>query len=301
MGWIQLQVRTNPEQAQELEEQLCEQGALAITLLDAADQPMLEPARGETPLWNDITLKALFPAGQDPRELIQQIQKSYLPKRFPPLDFNLLDEQPWERAWMDKFKPIIFKQRLRIYPSWSDSQDEDGIVMKLDPGLAFGTGTHPTTALCLEWLDEHDLKANTVIDYGCGSGILGIAALLLGADSVIGVDNDPQALLASRDNCEKNQIAPERFPVLLPADCVESVKRGDIGQQNLLLANILAGPLITLAGYLSALVMPGGHILLSGILEEQAQAVMDAYQDYFDLDPPAVKNGWVRISGQRLK
>jgi ribosomal protein L11 methyltransferase len=166
--------------------------------------------------------------------------------------------------------------------------------------LAFGTGTHPTTALCLNWLDQQDLQHKQLVDYGCGSGILGIAALLLGANIVYGVDNDPQALVATHNNCEKNQLALEQFPVLLPVDFVEQIKTGKLGQSDIVMANILAGPLIKLAPYLSALVKPGGRILLSGILEEQAAAVSEAYQAYFNLNPPVIQEGWVRISGQAL-
>lgn len=300
MAWIQIQLRTTPEQVQDLEEYLSTQGALSITLLDAADQPVLEPGPGETPLWNDISLHALFPAAQDPRDLIRELQQNFQPNQLPALDIKLLDDQAWERAWMADFKPLIFKNRLRIYPSWTGSEQQGGVIMKLDPGLAFGTGTHPTTALCLAWLDQHELEHKSLIDYGCGSGILGIAALLLGASRVYGVDNDPQALLASRDNCKKNRIAPECFPLMLPGEFVENVKLGEIAPQDMVLANILAGPLVSLADYLSALVKPGGDILLSGILQAQANAVMEAYNPYFDLDPPEIQEGWVRISGQRL-
>lgn len=300
MAWLQLQLRTSPEHARELEEHLSTHGALAITLLDAADQPVLEPERGETPLWDDMHIKALFSAETDPRQLIEQLRRSYLPKAFPPVNIELLEDQVWERAWMTDFKPIVFSQRLRIYPSWSDIPEQDGVIMKLDPGLAFGTGTHPTTALCLDWLDQQDLRQKSLVDYGCGSGILGIAALLLGAAKVYGVDNDPQALLATQDNCEKNRIEPSKFPVLLPTDFVRQIKQARIAQQDMVLANILAGPLISLADYLSALVKPGGRILLSGILAEQADAVMQAYRDFFDLEAPMTKDGWVRISGQRL-
>lgn len=301
MAWLQLQLRTSPELAPELEEHLSDHGALAITLLDAADQPVLEPERGETPLWDDIHINALFPAEQDPRQLIEQIKVGYLPKHLPPLNIQLLEDQVWERAWMADFKPIIFANRLRIYPSWSEIPEQNGIIMKLDPGLAFGTGTHPTTSLCLEWLDQQNLEQLSLIDYGCGSGILGIAALLLGAGKVYGVDNDPQALLATQDNCEKNRIAPELFPVLLPTEFLAQIKEQQIAPQDMVLANILAGPLISLAGYLSALVKVDGRILLSGILVEQADAVMAAYQPYFDLDAPTIRDGWVRISGQRLR
>ena len=171
--------------------------------------------------------------------------------------------------------------------------------MELDPGLAFGTGTHPTTALCLEWLAQHDLAGKTLIDYGCGSGILGIAALLLGADKVYGVDNDPQALTATRDNCVKNAIAETRFPVSLPNDFAGQLAAGTLAPVDIVLANILAGPLVSLARYLAAMTRPGGTILLSGILREQAGMVSNAYRPWFDLEEPEFRDDWTRLTGLR--
>jgi ribosomal protein L11 methyltransferase len=300
MGWIQLQLSTTPALAEELESLLEAQDSLAITLVDAADQPVFEPVRGETPLWDNIILTALFPAGTEPEQLLQKLSSDYQPKKLPPVDFKIIEDEDWERAWMDNFKPLRFGNKLWICPSWSKTPDPNAVNIMLDPGLAFGTGSHPTTALCLNWLDQQELSGKTVIDYGCGSGILGIAALLLGARQVIGVDNDPQALTASRSNCEKNQLDLEIFPVFLPKEFVQEIQSRNIQAVDLMLANILAGPLIELATYLAALVKPGGQILLSGILEEQAESVQEAYAPWFEFEPIASQEGWVRMVGQRL-
>lgn len=193
---------------------------------------------------------------------------------------------------MDDFKPMPFGQRLWIVPSWHDAPDPEAANLMLDPGLAFGTGTHPTTALCLEWLDGQDVNGCQVIDYGCGSGILGLAALLLGAEHVIGVDTDPQALEASRDNARRNQVADDRLDLYLPAD--EPDTRADI-----MLANILAQPLISLAPHLASLVKPGGRLVLSGILSNQARDVMAAYEPWFVMDEPEQREEWIRLTGRR--
>lgn len=191
---------------------------------------------------------------------------------------------------MDNFQPMRFGRRLWIVPSWHAAPEPQAVNLLLDPGLAFGTGTHPTTALCLEWLDGQQLEGCSVIDFGCGSGILAIAALLLGAPQAVGTDIDPQALEASRDNASRNGIDPARFPVYLPADMPQQ-------QADVVVANILAGPLVALAAQITTLVRGGGRLALSGILAEQAEEVRAAYAEAFDLDPTAVKDGWVRISG----
>ena len=193
---------------------------------------------------------------------------------------------------MDNFHPMRFGQRLWIVPSWHSAPAPDAVNLLLDPGLAFGTGTHPTTALCLEWLDGQDLKDCELLDFGCGSGILAIAGLLLGARNAVGTDIDIQALEASRDNAGRNGIEAQRFPLYLPAD-LPAVPA------DVVVANILAGPLVNLAPQISSLVKPGGRLALSGILAEQAEEVRSAYQDAFELDPTANKDGWIRISGRR--
>jgi len=214
-----------------------------------------------------------------------------------------LEDQDWERAWLDDYKPMCFGDTLWVCPSGMQINTGEGsgrqVIMELDPGLAFGTGTHPTTAMCLEWLATADLAGRHVIDYGCGSGILGIAALLLGADSVSGVDNDPQALTATHDNCDKNTLAHERFPVYLPKDFANALADGSQAAADIVLANILAGPLVSLAPYLAAMVRPQGTILLSGILREQAEEVMAAYAPWFDLAEPVYQGDWTRLEGKR--
>ncbi len=300
MGWIQLQLSTTPDLAEDLETLLEANDSLAITLIDAADQPVFEPVRGETPLWDSIVLTALFPAEKDPEKLIRELGQNYLPNKLPPIELKLLEDQDWERAWMDNFKPLCFGEKLWICPSWAEAPNPDAVNIMLDPGLAFGTGTHPTTALCLSWLDQQELNEKELIDYGCGSGILGIAALLLGAKQVIAVDNDPQALIASRSNCEKNHIELTKFPVFLPKEFVEQINLAHIKPADILLANILAGPLIELAAYFAALVKTNGEILLSGILEEQAESVIQAYKTWFEFEAITSLDGWVRIVGRRI-
>jgi len=174
-----------------------------------------------------------------------------------------------------------------------------GVVMSLDPGLAFGSGTHPTTSLCLEWLAVNRPEGLSLVDYGCGSGVLGIAALLLMADIVYGVDNDPQALLASLENCEKNNIDSKKFPLFLPGDFAKSISGGDVRQVDIVMANILASPLVELSEYLSALVKPEGQILLSGILEKQSDKVLNAYAAWFEFNEPEINGDWVRLDGKR--
>lgn len=195
---------------------------------------------------------------------------------------------------MDNFHPMRFGQRLWIVPSWHAAPEPDAVNLLLDPGLAFGTGTHPTTALCLEWLDAQPLDGMQVLDFGCGSGILAIAALLLGAEHAVGTDIDVQALEASRDNAGRNGIDPARFPLYLPEQLPQ-------GQADVVVANILAGPLVALAPRIIERVKPGGRLALSGILLEQAEEVRAAYTSQFDLDPTAEKDGWVRITGVRRR
>src|SRR5690606_27405757 len=234
---------------------------------------------------------ALFEADTERRELIEQLQGLWQ-QPLPEHQFEDIADQDWERSWMDNFQPMRFGQRLWIVPSWHDAPDPEGVNLLLDPGLAFGTGTHPTTALCLEWLDGQDVRGQHAIDFGCGSGILAIAALLLGAERVTGTDIDPQALEASRDNAQRNGIADARFALYLPEAMPSE-------PADLLLANILAGPLVSLAPQLISLVKPGGRIALSGILAEQTDDILAAYDSAFTLDPVAEKDGWIRVTGVR--
>ncbi len=289
MPWLQVRLAITPEQAETFEDALLEVGAVSVTFMDAEDQPIFEPDLGTTPLWSHTHLLALFEADTDETALIAHLQLlcgGTLPERH----VERIEDQDWERSWMDNFQPMRFGQRLWIVPSWHAAPEPDAVNLLLDPGLAFGTGTHPTTALCLEWLDGQNLDGCRVLDFGCGSGILAIAALLLGAPKAVGTDIDPQALEASRDNASRNGIDPARFPVYLPADLPQQ-------PAEVVVANILAGPLVSLAPQITALVQEGGRLALSGILAEQAEEVRAAYAGAFDLDPTAIKDGWVRIGG----
>jgi len=289
MPWLQVRLAITPEQAETYEDALLEVGAVSVTFMDAEDQPIFEPDLGTTPLWSNTHLLALFEADTDETALLAHLQL-LCDGALPEHHVERIEDQDWERSWMDGFQPMRFGQRLWIVPSWHAAPQPDAVNLLLDPGLAFGTGTHPTTALCLEWLDSQSLDNCSVLDFGCGSGILAIAALLLGAPQAAGTDIDPQALEASRDNASRNGIDPARFPVYLPADLPQQ-------PADVVVANILAGPLVSLAPQITALVKGGGRLALSGILAEQAEEVRAAYASTFDLDPTAVKDGWVRISG----
>lgn len=289
MPWLQVRLAITPEQAETYEDALLEVGAVSVTFMDAEDQPIFEPDLGTTPLWSHTHLLALFEADTDETALIAHLQL-LCGGSLPEHHVERIEDQDWERSWMDNFQPMPFGRRLWIVPSWHAAPEPDAVNLLLDPGLAFGTGTHPTTALCLEWLDGQELQGCNVLDFGCGSGILAIAALLLGAPQAVGTDIDPQALEASRDNASRNGIDPARFPVYLPADLPQQ-------PADVVVANILAGPLVSLAPQITALVKGGGRLALSGILAEQAEEVRAAYAGAFDLDPTATKDGWVRISG----
>ncbi len=291
MPWLQLRLAITPEQAPTYEDALLEVGAVSVTFMDAEDQPIFEPDLGTTPLWSHTHLLALFEADTDADALVAHLQL-LTDGNLPEHQIEHIEDQDWERSWMDGFAPMRFGQRLWIVPSWHEAPEPDAVNLLLDPGLAFGTGTHPTTSLCLQWLDAQPLEGCSVLDFGCGSGILAIAALLLGAPRAVGTDIDPQALEASRDNAQRNGIADERFPVYLPADLPQD-------QADVVVANILAGPLVSLAPQITSLVKHGGRLALSGILAEQADEVRAAYAADFALDPTAVQDGWVRISGVR--
>jgi len=293
MSWLQLRLAITPEQAESLEDKLLELGAVSVTFMDAEDQPIFEPDLGTTPLWSNTHLLALFEADTDGPALLQHLQLLWQGK-LPQHQLEQIEDQDWERSWMDNFHPMRFGERLWIVPSWHAAPEPEAVNLLLDPGLAFGTGTHPTTALCLAWLDGQQLDNKEVIDFGCGSGILAIAALLLGASHAVGTDIDVQALEASRDNAQRNQIADDRFSLHLPQDMPQT-------PAEVVVANILAGPLVSLAPQLASLVLPGGLIALSGILAEQTNDILAAYEGYFELDPVAVQDGWIRVSGRRRK
>ncbi|HSC06906.1 MAG TPA: 50S ribosomal protein L11 methyltransferase [Steroidobacteraceae bacterium] len=271
-----------------LEEACFLAGALSVTLTDAADNPVLEPAPGATPLWPTIRLSALFPE-QDPQR-VAALLTTFLDEPLPLHRFEEVRDRPWEREWLKDFRPLRFGKRLWVCPHGAPAPDEDAVVVWLDPGLAFGTGSHPSTRLCLEWLDAAQLNGSEAIDYGCGSGILSIAALRLGARSVVAVDIDPQALIATHDNAARNDVA-ERVLTCPPE---ASVAAADI-----LLANILSEPLLELAPRFATLVRPGGRLVLAGLIVSQAGPVTLAYRPWFDIRPSGAHDDWVCLEGVR--
>ncbi len=276
------------EQAAQLSDTLSEAGALAVTLQDAATEALYEPPLGTTPLWTDTQVVALFETRSDLDSALAELTGIWgeITHRI-----EVVDDKDWVRENLDSFHPLRFGSRLWVCPSWRVPPDPDAVNLMLDPGLAFGTGTHPTTALCLEWLADTDLHGWDVVDYGCGSGILAVAAAKLGARHVWAIDHDPQALQATRVNAEKNKVS-ERIGISSP-DTELAL------HAHLLLANILARPLMELASYFSTIVKPAGHIVLSGILAEQAEDVSQAYRPWFELSPAAQRDGWVRLDGKR--
>ena len=293
MPWLQLKIHTNRSQAEAIEDALLGAGAVSITLQDNADQPILEPALGETPLWDDTLLTGLFDAGID-TNLCTKIASDALGQVLPQHRWEQLEDKDWEREWMNNYHPIQCSDNLWICPSWKTPPNPAATNLLLDPGLAFGTGTHPTTFQCLQWLAEQPLKDCSVIDYGCGSGILAIAALLLGAKDAVGVDIDPQALIATQDNAQRNNISTDHIPVYLP-------NKHPTEPTDVMLANILAGPLAELAPALTQLTKTGGRLCLSGILATQAETVMAAYTEHFKFDPIRQKEEWVCLSATKIK
>ncbi|HAZ4882501.1 TPA: 50S ribosomal protein L11 methyltransferase, partial [Escherichia coli] len=235
MPWIQLKLNTTGANAEDLSDALMEAGAVSITFQDTHDTPVFEPLPGETRLWGDTDVIGLFDAETDMNDVVAILENHPLLGAGFAHKIEQLEDKDWEREWMDNFHPMRFGERLWICPSWRDVPDENAVNVMLDPGLAFGTGTHPTTSLCLQWLDSLDLTGKTVIDFGCGSGILAIAALKLGAAKAIGIDIDPQAIQASRDNAERNGVS-DRLELYLPKDQPEEMKA------DVVVANILAGP-----------------------------------------------------------
>ena len=288
MPWIQTKLQSTGADSERIEDILLELGAVSVTLEDSADQPLFEPPPGATPLWNAVTYTGLFDSATD-MDLVDIALRNILGHDLP-LRIEALEDKDWEREWMKRYKPISFGQRLWVCPSWLTPPDPNAINMMLDPGLAFGTGTHPTTAMCLQWLDEHDVTGKTVMDFVCGSCILAIAAALLGARQVICIDNDPQALLATRENAARNQVE-DRLRVFTPEQLPPDI------QVDLMLANILANPLIALAGTLTSHTCQGGDVVLSGILQEQASLVSDAYTHWCIMDPPTQTDDWIRLHG----
>lgn len=291
MPWIQLTVSAPEQHAPLVGDMLQGNGALAVTYRDAQDNPIFEPPLGEVLYWQETLVTGLFPAATDLKPVLANLQKS----RYFNDSFNYktdqLEDKDWEREWMDNFHPIRFGERLWVCPSWREIPEPDAVNIMLDPGMAFGTGTHPTTALCLTWLDGQDLTGKTVVDFGCGSGILAIAALLLGAKRAIGIDIDQQALIASRENAERNGVA-DKLEVYLPSQQPEL-------PTDVVMANVLAGPLQELADVIQAYVGPQGELIMSGILERQIEQVQAAYEPTFSFSEPRLQDEWVMLHALR--
>jgi len=290
MPWQQIKTRITDTEAQQMEQLFQSLGAVSVSFLDAEDEPVFQLEPDSTPLWQQTMLCALFEHDASIGDIVAAITVASRLDKSDLIIENIAD-QDWERAWMDEFKPMRFGQRVWVCPSWCEPPEPGDINIMLDPGLAFGSGTHPTTALCLAWLDAQDLQGKTVIDYGCGSGILAIAAALLGARQVIAVDNDPQAIIATANNRDTNGIAADRLTVHLPGETHAPA--------DMVIANILSGPLAELTPVLTALTRPGGNLVLSGVLSEQTDALIQSYSAGFRMQPPVLQDEWVRIEGTR--
>ena len=288
--WQELKFRVSSENALLVEEKLFSSGAAAVTFLDARNQPIFVEETDQTPLWEDICIVSLFPQDVNLDLIVHKLVHDQPTINSNDIDIHLINDQDWESKWMNDQKPQQFGNRLWIYPSWITPSKNSVTNMILDPGLAFGTGSHPTTSLCLNWLDNNLIPRQHIIDYGCGSGILAIAAALLGASKVYAVDNDPQAITATLSNMEKNRISNQSIQTFSP-EALPHVK------VDLLIANILANPLIQLSEIFSTLLKPSGKIVLSGILEEQVERVSSHYRSYFELEEPQLNDGWALIAG----
>lgn len=291
MPWLQLSFDVPRDEAEHHSLHLELAGALSVTLGDAGDEPQLEPGPGETPLWSEVTVTALFESDPDSAALVERLVLDLADRLGARPAVHRIEDRVWERVWLDTFKPTRFGRRLWVCPHGQPPGDPQGVVVALDPGLAFGTGHHATTAMCLEWIDGADLSGKTVLDFGCGSGILAIAALKLGAARAIAVDHDPQALDATHDNALANGVL-DRLEILAPEDFRDP-------SVDCVLANILAGPLIALAPRLAGMLVPGGHLVLSGVLAEQVESVEAAYREAVELAPARILNGWAMIGGRQ--
>ena len=292
MAWWQLSVQCSADELEATEDSLLALGAVSITLSDAQDEPIYEPLPGDTPVWQHSIITGMFDQSQQLESLYDQLLKLLPDHQVATARKSILEDQNWERVHLQHFKPIRFADNLWVVPSWLEPPDPTVINIQLDPGLAFGTGSHPTTALCLTWMADKNLNNQSVIDYGCGSGILSIAACKLGAKQVFGVDIDPQAVDASIENARRNDIDLDILHISLPSKL-------DREKVDLLIANILSGPLIELTSKFADMIKPGGKILLSGILKTQVNDIKYAYQSYFELDPENIREDWVRVTGTR--
>lgn len=292
MTWLEFHITTTSEHAHQMSDRLVLLGAQAVTLRDAGNQPIYEPAPNTSPIWQEVIVVGLFDSNEPMEPIgtyLEEQREVGLLKKF---ELHRVADEDWTRRCLDSFKPMQFGSRLWICPSWLQPPDPKAVNVILDPGLAFGTGTHPTTALCLEWLDKHIHSQDIVIDYGCGSGILSIAALKLGAKKVFAIDHDPQALEATHHNAERNNLGSPALETLSPNQFIKQ-------QAEVLIANILAQPLVDFAPLFASFVRPNGKLLLSGVLSDQVEAVLNAYNPWFNMEKPVQKEEWVRLSGVR--
>lgn len=292
MSWQQLNCYTTSTHQDTIVELMEAANAVSITWQDAEDDPILEPRPGEMRLWDRLIITALYEQDTDISALLTELDTHKTQWQIQSLIVETIEDQAWERAWMDSFQPMCFGKHLWIYPSWYDLPEDDQVKLILDPGLAFGTGTHPTTALCLEWLDDQELSGKRVLDFGCGSGILAIAALKLGAVQAVATDIDPQALQATVDNAQRNGIQGEQLALYYPHELPTVT-------YDIVIANILAGPLVELAPQLLAAIKPGGQLILSGILAEQADTIQAAYAKHLSNLTITPKENWLRVTGSR--
>lgn len=298
-GWVRVALECPGDGAPAVEEALSAAGAIAVSLEDAGEEPRFESWPPDRALWGRVRVRGLFPAGVDgvgrlagrlPPEILETARVSGLP------------DADWIRAGQERFKPMRFGERLWISPTWAEPPPEagSGVVVRLDPGLAFGTGSHSSTRLCLRRLAGLDLAGKLVIDYGCGSGILGIAALALGAGRCLAVDLDPQALEAARENAHRNRVS-DHFDIMSPSAVADALGCSDTSTSDILVANILAGPLAALAGTFRGLVRHGGELMLSGILAGQADGLIEAYAPWFGLEIADREDEWVLLAGLRAR
>lgn len=292
MPWQQLKVQVDPSAIEAIEQFLLDRGGLTITYQDAADQAVFQREPDSTPLWNSTLLSCLFDVHTPLQKVVKALNAHPAVVSEAQVNVEILEDQDWERSWMANYKAMQYGEKLWICPSWESAPDPEAINIKLDPGLAFGSGSHQTTALCLRWLASANIRGKQVMDYGCGSGVLAIAAALLGATHVCAVDHHDQAISATEENRNRNGISAEVLSACLPEDAPDQ-------PVDILIANILAEPLLLLADKFSELVKPGGTIVLSGILPEQTDQLLLGYEPWFDLDSPAVEQDWVRLTGRR--
>ncbi len=296
MSWLQIAINTTKDNAELAEDCLFSAGAQTVTLTDAADQPILEPGVNEVPIWNAVIITGLFSFENNQQTLLDLINHCLTDIDYT-CNTEILEDQNWTRAWMDHYHAMQFGERLWVCPLHLEPPEPEAINLRLDPGLAFGTGTHPTTSLCLRWLDQnilaHGKAQANLLDYGCGSGILAIAACMLGTIHADGVDIDPQALIATHNNAETNQVK-QKIKTFLPEDFQ---KQHSNTKYDIVVANILSGPLGELAPMLANHTKTNGDIVLSGILREQAESLIDIYSEYFKMDKPVFEEDWVLLHG----